>query len=71
MDKANDHNEATGHKQSDFAGTNPDKYGQPEMPGDQPINFEEEAQNVTDGPRTLSGEEAEQAANKANQNKED
>ena len=57
---------AAGHKQSDFAGTNPDNYGQPkpENEQDNPIN-DAEAQNVTDGERGLTEEETEHAKNKA------
>ena len=64
----NEENSASGNRQSDFAGTNPDKYGQPKAADEQdnPIQ-DEEAQNVTDGAGRLSGEEAEKAANKANQ----
>ena len=53
---------ATGNKQSDFAGTNPDRYGQPADDQDNP-----EAQNVTDGTERMSGDEATDARNKANE----
>jgi hypothetical protein len=55
---------ATGNKQSGYAGTNPNRYGQPEDNQDNPI-VDGEAQNVTDGAERLSGEEAERARNKA------
>jgi len=60
-------NSASGNKQSDFAGTNPGRYGdpKPENEQDNPIT-DEEAQNVTDGTERLSGEEAEKATRKAN-----
>ena len=63
MDKNERDQNSLGHKQSDFAGTNPDKYGQPE-PGNDPANADE-AQNLKDGVDTLSPEEAEKARNKA------
>lgn len=55
----------TGDKQSDFAGTNPDKYGDPKPAEEQdnPIQ-DQEAQNVKDGDR-ITGKEAEHAKNKA------
>lgn len=67
MDTNNDKNETTGHNQSDFAGTNTDRYGAPKPADEQdnPVN-PQEAQNVVDGER-LSGEEAEQARRKANE----
>ncbi|WP_205510207.1 hypothetical protein [Longitalea arenae] len=55
----------TGDKQADFAGTNPDRYGDPKPAEEQdnPIQ-DQEAQNVKDGDR-MTGEEAERAKNKA------
>ena len=43
MIPGNEENSATGNKQSDFAGTNPDRYGPPEAADDQdnPIQDEE------------------------------
>jgi hypothetical protein len=66
MEKDKETNSATGNRQSDFAGTNPDKYGapRPEDEQDNPINAGE-AQNVTEGTERLSGEEAEAATRKA------
>jgi hypothetical protein len=55
----------TGDKQSNFAGTNPDKYGQPAENQDNPVD-PEEAQNVAYDGERLSGEDAERARNKAN-----
>lgn len=54
-----------GDKQADYAGTNPDKYGDPKPAEEQdnPIQ-DQEAQNVRDGER-ISGKEAEHAKNKA------
>jgi hypothetical protein len=68
METRDEKNSASGHKQSDFAGTNPDRYGSPKPAEaqDNPI-ADQEAQNVTDGERGLSEEEAEHARNKANQ----
>jgi len=68
MDTNNDKNEVTGHNQSDFAGTNTDRYGAPKPANEQdnPVNAQE-AQNVTDGGERLSGEEAEKARRKANE----
>jgi hypothetical protein len=64
--KPRNDNSATGNKQSDFAGTNPDKYGppKPENQQDNPINSGE-AQNITDGSERISGKEADKARNKA------
>lgn len=63
----NEKNSASGNKQSDFAGTNPNRYGQPKSENEQdnPVN-PQEAQNVTDGQERMSGEEADRARNKAN-----
>ena len=63
---------ATGNRQSDYAGTNTDRYRdpQPENKQDNPIQ-DEEAQNVTDGNDRLSGSEAERSTNKAKESKED
>jgi hypothetical protein len=60
----------TGDDQASFAGTNPDRYGEP-APADQQDNpvADEEAQNVTDGQQRLEGTEAERARNKANESK--
>lgn len=68
MSTNNDKNETTGHNQSDFAGTNTDRYGAPKPADEQdnPVN-PQEAQNVTDGAERLSGEDAEQARRKANE----
>ena len=66
MQQDNDKNSASGNKQSDFAGTNPDRYGPPKAENEQdnPVDAGE-AQNVTDGAERLSGDEAERARNKA------
>ncbi|WP_207514381.1 hypothetical protein [Longitalea luteola] len=63
-DKQNNKN-ITGDKQSDFAGTNTDRYGDPKPAEEQdnPIQ-DQEAQNVKDGDR-MTGKEAEHAKNKA------
>ena len=56
-----------GHKQSDYAGTNTDKYGDPKPASQQnnPIQ-NDEAQNIKEGDR-MTGKEAEHAKNKAKQ----
>jgi hypothetical protein len=55
----------TGDEQSSFAGTNPDKYGDPKPAEEQdnPIQ-NDEAQNIKEGDR-ITGKEAEHAKNKA------
>ena len=55
-----------GHRQSDFAGTNTNKYGDPK-PAEQQNNpiQNDEAQNIKEGDR-MTGKEAEHARNKAN-----
>jgi hypothetical protein len=65
MSKDKEKNSATGNKQSDFAGTNPDRYGAAKNEEEQnnPIDARE-AQNVTEGER-ISGKEAEDARRKA------
>jgi hypothetical protein len=59
------HKNILGHKQSDYAGTNTEKYGDPKPASEQdnPIQ-EQEAQNVREGKR-ITGKEAEHARNKA------
>ena len=54
-----------GHKQSDYAGTNTEKYGDPK-PAEQQNNpiQNDEAQNIKEGNR-MTGKEAEHARNKA------
>ena len=54
-----------GHRQSDFAGTNTNKYGDPK-PAEQQNNpiQNDEAQNIKEGNR-MTGKEAEHARNKA------
>lgn len=66
MPTKDEKNSVSGNKQSDFAGTNPDRYGdpKPEYMQDNPI-ADEEAQNVTEGERPLSGKDAEHERNKA------
>ena len=56
-----------GNKQSDYAGTNTDKYGDPKPAEEQdnPIQ-NDEAQNIKEGDR-ITGKEAEHARNKATQ----
>lgn len=68
MSTRNEKNPVSGNKQSDFAGTNTERYGdpKPENEQDNPVNTQE-AQNVTDGAERLSGKEAEHARNKANE----
>jgi hypothetical protein len=63
--KNKDQKNISGHKQSDYAGTNTDKYGDPKPAGehDNPIQ-DQEAQNVKDGDR-ITGKEAGHAKNKA------
>jgi hypothetical protein len=65
-----DKSSATGNKQSEYAGTNPDRYGPPKPDNEQenPVN-PGEAQNVTKGQEQLSGKDAEHARNKANERK--
>jgi len=65
-DNKNDKNIA-GNKQSDYAGTNTDKYGHPESAEEQdnPIQ-NDEAQNIKEGDR-IKGKEAENAKNKASE----
>jgi len=64
----NEQKGATGNRQSDFAGTNPDKYGDPKKAEaqDNPIE-DQEAQNVSDGDRGLTREDAEHEKNKQHQ----
>jgi hypothetical protein len=70
MTPENEKNSATGNRQSDFAGTNPNKYGPPKSENEQDNPIEDEAaQNVTDGAERISGDEAAEASNKANQNR--
>ncbi|TDH19725.1 hypothetical protein EXU57_22750 [Segetibacter sp. 3557_3] len=66
MEKDNEKNSQTGNDQSSFAGTNPNRYGDP-LPADDQDNpiQDNEAQNVTDGAERLSGKEAEDARKKA------
>lgn len=66
MENDKDKNSASGNKQAAFAGTNPNRYGQPESADEQdnPIDAGE-AQNVVDGTERISGKEAEAAKNKA------
>jgi hypothetical protein len=54
-----------GHKQSDYAGTNTERYGDPKPAEkqDNPI-LNDEAQNIKEGER-MTGKEAEHAKNKA------
>jgi hypothetical protein len=67
MDKEKEKN-ITGDQQAAFAGTNTNRYRQPNPAEkqDNPIQ-DEEAQNVTDSPSRLSGEDAEHARRKANE----
>lgn len=63
-------NPASGNKQSDFAGTNTERYGDAKPVNDQDNSVNsQESQNVTDGTERISGKEAEHARNKANQGK--
>ena len=66
MQQDKEKNSASGNRQSDFAGTNPDRYGAPKAENEQdnPIN-DAEAQNVIDGEERISGEEATRSRNKA------
>jgi hypothetical protein len=69
MDKNNQRDQnSLGHQQSDFAGTNPDRYGQPtsENEQDNPV-ANNEAQNVNHNGDRLTGEEAEKARDKADE----
>lgn len=61
----------TGDRQSDFAGTNPDRYHEPAPAErqDNPIQ-DQEAQNVTDDQSRSEGNEAEDMRRKANQGKQ-
>jgi hypothetical protein len=65
MDKEKEKN-ITGDDQAAFAGTNTNKYRQPEPADkqDNPIK-DEEAQNVSDGQTRMSGEDAARARRKA------
>ena len=67
MDKEKEKN-ITGDEQAAYAGTNTNKYRQPEPAEkqDNPI-IDEEAQNVTDGERPMNREETERARRKANE----
>ena len=68
MTPEKDNKDIAGNKQSDFAGTNPDKYGDPKPANEQDNPIEDsEAQNVTDGTERISGKEAERARNKADE----
>lgn len=72
MATENNKDQITGREQSDFAGTNTNRYGNPKPleEQDNPIN-PQEAQNVIDGEERLSGEEADQARRKAMSSKND
>lgn len=67
MDKEKEKN-ITGDDQAAFAGTNTNKYRQPNPPEkqDNPIQ-DEEAQNVSDSRTRMSDEDAERARRKANE----
>ena len=67
MDKEKEKN-ITGDDQAAYAGTNTNKYRQPDPAGkqDNPIR-DEEAQNVSDSDRQMSKEDAERARRKANE----
>lgn len=67
MEKDTEKNNATGNKQSSFAGTNPNRYDAPKPAEEQdnPVDAGE-AQNVTESPARLSEKEAEDATRKAN-----
>lgn len=70
MDKKNEKDlNALGHKQSDYAGTNTERYGPPapESEQDNPITTGNEAQNIKDDTDRLTEEEAKKAVNKANE----
>lgn len=69
MEKKNEN--IAGNEQSNFAGTNPDRHGNPK-PADQQDNpiEDQEAQNVVDGSR-MTGKDAADARNKANTGKEE
>lgn len=60
--------DALGNRQSDYAGTNPDKYGDPKRANDQdhPVQ-DEEAQNVTEGAERMTHDEAAHDRNKNSQ----
>jgi hypothetical protein len=66
MQQDKEKNSASGNRQSDFAGTNPDRYGAPKAENEQdnPIN-DAESQNVIEGDARISGEEATRARNKS------
>lgn len=60
--------DALGNKQSDFAGTNPDKYGDPKQADEQDNPMQDqEAQNVADSNDRLSGPETTPDKNKQHQ----
>ena len=66
METDKEKNSATGNRQSDFAGTNPNRYDAPKPEDEQDNPVEDaEAQNVTDGAERISGKEAEDATRKA------
>lgn len=68
MDKDKQEKNIIGDDQAAFAGTNTNKYRQPDPAEmqDNPIK-DEEAQNVTDSQSRMSGGEAEHARRKANE----
>lgn len=70
MPTRNEDNSLSNNKQSSFAGTNPDVYGDPSPADaqDNPIQ-DQEAQNVADSGERLQDEEAEKARRKANEGK--
>jgi hypothetical protein len=62
--------DAAGNRQSDYAGTNPDRYNDP-VPADKQENKieDQEAQNVSDSKGRIEGADAEKDRNKANEGK--
>jgi hypothetical protein len=70
MPTRNEDNSLSNNKQSSFAGTNPDVYGDPQPANaqDNPIQ-DQEAQNVADSQERLQDKEAEKARTKANEGK--
>ena len=60
-------NSGSGNRQAAFAGTNPNKYDQPDPAnGVDNVSLDEEAQNLKEGADRLSEDEIQHAVNKAN-----
>jgi hypothetical protein len=67
---SNNKKNAVGNRQTDYAGTNPDRYNDP-VPADKQENKieDQEAQNVSDSDGRIEGADAERDRNKAKEGK--